>query len=295
MKCFVIAAVAAFASLTLAQDCYPHPPCPAPECEADQLTCWSENPWGATTGMGQCPTCPGECPPPPVCETFTCMEATTTSNYNGVECPNYCPTTCGPDQFMCEPDYDSNGCPMKPVCVPMDPCGDSSSQCPKTNDYQGCPVQPECGQDEILCGNDVSHMSMRQGQECAPVGWCMPAKMPSYKPGVECSTSCPVTCPADQVPCPTDYSQDGCPVAQTCAESMEQCPPRTRSWKGCPLIPPPMCNAEPAMRDAAPMVECPLGVDQDGCHMGFTCAAAGECPTPQMPEFEFADMPTTYA
>merc|ERR1712117_703139 len=112
----------------------------------------------------------------------------------------------------------------------------------------------------------------RQGQECAPVGWCMPAKMPSYKPGVECSTSCPVTCPADQVPSPTDYSQ-----------------------KGCPLIPPPMCNAEPAMRDAAPMVECPLGVDQDGCHMGFTCAAAGECPTPQMPEFEFADMPTTYA
>ena len=72
-------------------------------------------------------------------------------------------------------------------------------------------------------------------------------------------------------------------------------PPHTRSWKGCPLIPPPMCNAEPAMRDAAPMVECPLGVDQDGCHMGFTCAAAGECPTPQMPEFEFADMPTTYA
>ena len=131
-----------------------------------------------------------------------------TSNYNGVECPNYCPTTCGPDQFMCEPDYDSNGCPMKPVCVPMDPCGDSSSQCPKTNDYQGCPVQPgktfknlslisvmsslvfwslikksmnsECGQDEILCGNDVSHMSMRQGQECAPVGWCMPAKSEFY-------------------------------------------------------------------------------------------------------------------
>ena len=68
--------------------------------------------------------------------------STATSNYNGVECPNYCPTTCGPDQFMCEPDYDSNGCPMKPVCVPMDPCGDSSSQCPKTNDYQGCPVQP---------------------------------------------------------------------------------------------------------------------------------------------------------
>ena len=106
--------------------------------------------------------------------------------------------------------------------------------------------------------------------------------VPIGRDGFLCPQSCPVECPEGEVVCPVDYDNNGCPMPLTCSgpapegqDPMSFCP-KNAGPNGCLYTPQPDC----ATTDQA----CPIGVDPQGCHMGFNCHPMTEdCPMPSLP------------
>jgi len=250
---------------------------PREECGPDMMYC--ENHQVSHQPTSNCPLCPGQCPPQPPCPTGTCVPMQVAgggpNNPDG-KCPNFCPPPpCPEGSVQCPPDYDPSGCQMPPTCSPQPMCGEPL-QCPQSNGPDGCPLQPKCGPDSMLCAPPMPAPTAAGPPACPPLGWCEPMKRPGPN-GQMCYNTCPTNCPDGMAPCPADHGPDGCPMAPMCVEnpSPENCP-RTHAPNGCRIVTDPQCMATDK--------QCPVGVDRNGCHLGFVCHAMDStCPPPTLP------------
>merc|ERR1712072_1293137 len=83
---------------------------------------------------------------------------------NQDNCPNPCPSFCGPNQFHCYGQWDPvSECTMPDQCIDFDPsavcqpfcppppCQEPEVPCPIQQDYNGCNMPPTCSLPTGVC------------------------------------------------------------------------------------------------------------------------------------------------
>jgi len=209
------------------------PVCPEPTpCPEGQMPCTSPAPPVKMCTDPATGCWPLSCPVQTCVDAFV-LSAKPVTDGEPVQCPNMCPIEPPPGQVACPADYNPEGCPMPTMYVELT-CGETlESKCVRTHDPTGCPATPSCGPDQMVCHPTPAATD----DTCPPVGWCQDMFIPGGAPGKKCPAACPtepVTCQEGEVPCPVDYSPDGCPMPMTCSDVAANCP-MTHDPQGCPI------------------------------------------------------------
>merc|ERR1719383_198649 len=172
----------------------------AAECPAWELpTCdWeTEMPcWGGIDSEG--------CPMPD-----TCIPMSVQGVYEGTECPNICPVTCGENEMVCPGGTDFIiGCANSDFCHPMTSPGVDGTECSNS-----CPAACDWNT-EILCSGGVDDKGCMMPEYCLPM----------FQPGRmnECWSYCSPTCGEGEMTCSGGTDAFGCIMPDYCATSCDE-------------------------------------------------------------------------